>query len=127
MKIVKIPKPFDYKAACEALFNIMEPYFSNKTTKLSKEICYGLRLDRPFITMNLFDVQLKTIRGFFRNSIEKSEKLIARFEYFPDINNRITTDINESDFTDTFKEKLSKIEEICKNKIVFEVNVKEGY
>ena len=121
MKIIKIPKPWDYRATCEALFKIMEPYFSEyKFTKT-----HSLTADRPFITIYVSEIIKKSTGSWFFPA-KSEERLIARFMYFPMINNKIETHINESDFTDTFKEKLSKIEEVCQNKIVFEVNVKEG-
>lgn len=125
MKVNKIPKPWDYTATCEAVFGIMKPYF----TEYDFRITLRGRPDEAFADYRLYEVTVNSpSKGWFsymKRTI-KQEKQVARFTYFPTISNEIDVYINDSDFTEAFKEKLLKVEAYCKNKIVFDVHVQEG-
>lgn len=127
MKITKIPKPWNYKLTCEMFADIMKMFFCGESDRLNPRI-YGDE-DDAFIKCYLFDNKCPTVnRGWFWSRPKKveQEKQVARFEYFPKVDNQIKVFINESDFTDSFKDKVSKMEAFCKGKLEFEVRVQEG-
>lgn len=102
----------------------MSEYLNEQRTLFTSQI-FG-ETHNAFVTYTLFEITEKVIGGCFYNSKKKQERLIAKFHYHPRVNNEIEVRINASDFTESFKEKLLKIEEYCQKKIAFEVNVQEG-